>query len=216
MHLNNIKLAIFDNSGVLNDDRLPVYEANMRLLEKYDLGRIAFEEWLKLSKASVGDLLTSLGAKVPKEEISKEYERIYTEITTRKTNPVKPKLYSDVPYVLRILREKKNLKLAIVSTHPKSNLIKELNENNIAGFFDEVSGDPSPKTERLQTICQRFGISTKESIFVEDTVFGLRSGYKAGVICFAVTTGYHSRERLEAEEKAIAVIDSLTEILDYL
>ncbi|PIN76587.1 hypothetical protein COV17_01920 [Candidatus Woesearchaeota archaeon CG10_big_fil_rev_8_21_14_0_10_36_11] len=82
MHLENIRLGIFDHSGVLRDDRPPVYEANMFLLEKYGLARISFEDWLKASKASAGDLVLSFGVDVPKEEIDMEYERVYTEIVS--------------------------------------------------------------------------------------------------------------------------------------
>ena len=32
------ELGIFDHSGVLSDDRLPVYETNMELMEIYGLG----------------------------------------------------------------------------------------------------------------------------------------------------------------------------------
>ena len=216
MVLDNIKLGIFDHSGVLSDDRPPVYEANMLLLEKYDVARITFEEWLRASKASVGDLVLSFGVNVPKEDIYREYERVYTEIVTRTDNPIRPNMYSDVPDVLRILREEKKLKLAIVSSHPRSNLIRELGEYGILGFFDEISGDPMPKTERLKLICDEFQIPTSESFFVEDTVYGLRSGHQARVHCFGVTTGYHSRDRLEAEGTAVAVVDSLRELLEHL
>lgn len=61
MSLDNIKLGIFDHSGVLSDDRRPVYEANMVLMDKYGLDRITFDDWLALTKASAGDLILSFG-----------------------------------------------------------------------------------------------------------------------------------------------------------
>ncbi|PIN76584.1 hypothetical protein COV17_01905 [Candidatus Woesearchaeota archaeon CG10_big_fil_rev_8_21_14_0_10_36_11] len=124
-------------------------------------------------------------------------------------------MYHDVPNILKALRER-DIRLAIVSSHPQSNLVRELDEYGIVNLFDEVSGDPTPKTERLQMICAKFQVPTEESFFVEDTVYGLRSGHRAGVHCFGVTTGYHSRERLEAEGTAVKVIDSLSEILELV
>jgi phosphoglycolate phosphatase-like HAD superfamily hydrolase len=216
MSLDNIKLGIFDHSGVLSDDRLPVYEANMVLLGKNGVDRITFAEWLVSSKASAGDFIRSFGVDVLKDELDGEYEKIYTEIVTRKDNPIRPEMYSGVPSVLRRLQDNRGLKLAIVSSHPKSNLIIELGEYGILGFFDEISGDPMPKEKRLGLICDAFCISPMNSFFVEDTIYGLRSGNNAGVNCFGVTTGYHSREKLEAEGTAIAVIDSLDELFDYV
>ncbi len=51
---------------------------------------------------------------------------------------------------------------------------------------------------------------------MEDTIYGLRSGHQAGVHCFGITTGYHSRERLEGEGTAVEVVDSLTELLEHV
>jgi phosphoglycolate phosphatase len=214
--LENILLGIFDHSGVLSDDRLPVYEANRLLLERYGLPQISFAEWLKASKASAGEFLHSLGATAPLDQINQEYKVIYTELGNREPDPIKPTMYPNAPQVLETLKKEKKMKLAIVSSHPRTNLISELEEYGIAQFFDEISGDPSPKTQRIISICSLFEISPSQTIFVEDTVYGLESGRKAGVNCFGITTGYHSRERLEAEGTAVAVIDSLTELLRYL
>ena len=215
MSLENIRLGIFDHSGVISDDRQPVYEANMVLMSKYGLHRISFDEWLALTKASAGELMHSFGVEVSGDDINKEYARAYTEIVTRDDNSIKPEMYGGVPDVLRGLRNK-GLKLAIVSNHPKQNLVEELGRYDILDLFDEVFGDPTPKAERLKMVCDMFHVPIWESFFVEDTIYGLRSGSGVGVGCFGVTTGYHSRKRLEAEGTAIAVIDSLDELFNYV
>jgi len=215
MVLSNIKAGIFDHSGVLSDDRPPVYEANMILFDRYGLDRIAFEEWKRAAKASASDLLISFGAQAPKEQLDQEYAQTFQEVVSREIDPIKPTMYADAPEALDALRSR-GLQLAIVSSHPKENLIRELTDYEIIKFFDEISGDPAPKTERLKEICSKFGILPQEAFFAEDTVYGLRSGHQAGTHCFALTTGYHSRERLESEGTAVAVVDSLTEILKHV
>lgn len=215
MGLENIRLGVFDHSGVLSDDRRPVYAANMILMDKYGLDRLSFGDWLAATKASAGDLIRSFGVDVSKDEIDNEYAAVYTEIVSRSDDPIRPEMYSDVPDTLRALREK-GLDLAIVSSHPKANLVRELKGYGILDLFDEVSGDPMGKTERLKAICDRFGVLPREAFFVEDTIYGLRSGHESGVNCFGVTTGYHSREMLESEGTAVVVVDSLTELLDFV
>ena len=74
MALEDIRLGIFDHSGVISDDRPPVYEANMVLLERFGLSRISFEDWLLASKASAGDWLLSHGVTVPKAEVNAQPE----------------------------------------------------------------------------------------------------------------------------------------------
>lgn len=172
MTLDNIKLGIFDHSGVLSDDRLPVYEANMVLLKHYNHDRITFEKWLEASKASAGELVLSFGVQASKKEIDGLYEKVYAQIVTEEN--IKPTMYPDVPDVLEDLQEK-GMKLAIVSSHPRSNLIKELQEYEIIDFFDKISGDPMPKTERLQSICSDYQVLPQESFFVEDTIIWLKS-----------------------------------------
>lgn len=216
MSLDNIKLAIFDHSGVLSDDRLPVYEANMVLLERHGGPRITMGAWLNATKASAGDLVQSFVSGVCKENINREYMKVYTDIVSRAVNPIRPEMYSGVPDALRALRDEKGLMLAIVSNHPKLNLVRELGEYKILGLFDEISGDPMEKTDRLRMVCDKFGVSPKESFFVEDTIYGLRSGHEAGVNCFGVTTGYHSKKMLEREGTAVAVVDSLNDLLSFV
>jgi HAD superfamily hydrolase (TIGR01509 family) len=216
MFLENIELGIFDHSGVLSDDRKPVYEANMILFDRNSIPRISSGTWLAATKASAGDLLKSFGVDLPKEEIDAQYEKVYNEIVTRNENPIRPEMYEGVPDVLRALRDEKGIKLAIVSSHPRKNLVRELEEYGILDLFDEVSGDPMGKTERLRKVCAGFGVSPREAFFVEDTIYGLRSGHAAGVNCFGITTGYHFREMLDGEETAVKVIDSLDELLSFV
>lgn len=209
--LGDIKLGIFDHSGVLSNDRRPVYEANMVLLERNGVNRISFEQWLVASRATAGELVLSFVPNVDEKKINEEYRIVYSEITS---NGIRPTMYPEAPEALRSLNDK-GIKLAIVSSHPRKNLVTELKDYGIERYFDEISGDPSPKGERLRSICDQFTVNPSQAFFVEDTIYGLRSGHAANINCFGVTTGYHSRERLEAE-KPYAVIDSLTELLDHL
>lgn len=216
MVLKGIRLGIFDHSGVLSDDRLPVYEANNIMRDHYGLPPITFEQWRKASQSSAGTTLRAEGVEASEKEIDAFYAEIYNEIVSREVDSIKPSMYLDAPEVLRELKEGRGFKLAVVSSHPKVNLERELEEYGLAKYFDKISGDPSPKDKRLREICQSFQTFHKETFFVEDTVYGLRSGNKAGVHAFGVTTGYHSRERLEGEGTAVAVVDSLSELLGHV
>jgi len=146
--LEDIRLGIFDHSGVISDDRPPVYEANMVLLERFGLSRISFEDWLLASKASAGDWLLSHGVTVPKAEVNAQYAQVYMEIVE---GGLPPTMYSDAPQVLAELASR--FTLAIVSSHPRTNLMRELEGYGLLPHFDTVSGDPSPKAARLGAIC---------------------------------------------------------------
>lgn len=213
--MKTYRCGIFDHSGVLSDDRRPVYEADTLILARYGLTPSPFEEWLTMTNASAGEALTSRGIAVSKKELDELHAQFYREVTTREANPVRPVMYPDAPEVLAALKAE-GLKLAVVSSHPEASLQQELADYGILGNFDIVSGDPSPKARRLVDVCWDLQIPVGEALFVEDTIHGLRAGYLAGVDCFGITTGYHSRQRLEAERKAVRVVDSLTELLQFV
>ncbi|HWO07516.1 MAG TPA: hypothetical protein VNM40_02940 [Candidatus Paceibacterota bacterium] len=47
--LKHAKLLLIDWSEVISDDRLPVYEANSRMMEHHGLRRLPYGEWLPLT-----------------------------------------------------------------------------------------------------------------------------------------------------------------------
>tara|TARA_B100001971_G_C18224624_1_gene559504 strand:- start:943 stop:1587 length:645 start_codon:yes stop_codon:yes gene_type:complete len=211
---SNFKLGIFDHSGVLSDDRLPVYESNMVLLVEYGCKRISFREWLEASKASAADFIESLIPGVNKEEIHGKYKQVYTHITTRDKNPITPFMYPEtLSFINKI--HKAGLNLAVVSTHPQENLLDELSKYRLIDYFHEISGENTPKSGKIKSICKQFDTDPKNAFFVEDSIYGLQEGHKAGVKTFGITTGYHSRKMLKAE-KPVAVVNSLTELLEHI
>ncbi|SRR3989338_6270020 len=213
--MKQYQCGIFDHSGVLSDDRRPVYEADALILVRYGITPSSFEEWLTMTNASAGEALIARGIPVSKKEIDELHAQFYREVTTREANPTKPIMYPDAPEVLQALRDR-GLKLAVVSSHPAASLRQELAEYGLSDNFDIVSGDPSPKARRLVDVCFDLQIPVGAAFFVGDTIYDLKAGYLAGVDCFGITTGYHPRQRLEAERKAVRVVDSLTELLQLV
>ena len=67
----NFQLLIFDWSGVISDDRLPVYESNMRLMDKHDIKRMAFNEWLPQTTMSPREFFRDHGV----EDIEELFEQ---------------------------------------------------------------------------------------------------------------------------------------------
>ena len=59
------------------------------------------------------------------------------------------------------------------------------------------------------------GAPPEETVFVGDMHFDVLAGLAAGVTTLAVTTGYESREQLEALQPH-AVYDSLFEVRDHV
>ena len=57
----NIKLIIFDWSGVISDDRKPVYKTDMRVLRRYKKPLLTLEQWLENPSLNAQEFFSSQG-----------------------------------------------------------------------------------------------------------------------------------------------------------
>ncbi len=72
-----------------------------------------------------------------------------------------------------------------------------------------------PDPEAVQKAMEILGVTPEETVFVGDMHFDVLAGLAAGVTTLAVTTGYETREQLEALQPH-AVYDSLYEVRDHI
>ena len=86
--IDELPFFIFDWSGVISDDREPVYESNMRLLEAQGFERISMDEWRKISGSSAAGFLRNYGLEVDNEKVLKDYQRIFNELSRDGIKPV--------------------------------------------------------------------------------------------------------------------------------
>lgn len=74
---------------------------------------------------------------------------------------------------------------------------------------------PKPHPDAVLESLKGLSVEAHEAFFIGDTVFDVRAAQAARVRCLCVTTGYDTRETLEALEPE-AVFDTLDEITDYI
>ncbi len=203
-------IVIFDWSGVISDDRPPVYEANMMLLKKYGKKRITFKEWLPNTKLSVIEYLQSHNINADPAIILKEYKRAFDKV--RKSG-IHPHIYEDAVSVIKKLSNN-GTRLFVISTHPAQNLKEEAKEYGIYKFFDNFIGTVRDKAETITDILEKIE-KLKQVFYVGDTIYDIQAAKKAKVKSVAITNGYHIRKRL-LKEKPDIVVESLTELLEYV
>lgn len=201
------KFVIFDWSGVISDDRRTVYEANMRILADYGKPCLTYEQWLISTAANAVDFLQGQGVAEKAEKLTELYERYLNEVECR---GIKPVMYHDAPDVLKYVR-RRGKRAAVLSSHPAENLQNEAEDYGLLCYFDLLEGGSRNKAHDIVTICRRFCIAPSSVIYVGDMAYDIRSAKKAGVGAGGVTTGYHSRDRLLAEDPDY-LFDSLLEL----
>ncbi len=206
----NIPILIFDWSGVLSDDRLPVYETNMILLGRYGKPRITFEEWLPKTTLSVREFGPVYGINVDPDQIFEEYVKAFNEM---RSTGIHPTIYPGAKEVLgKLIQAGK--KLILVSSHPEKNLIQEAAEYGVDKYFDLIVGSQKDKTEAILKICGEIDVapSPQTVAYIGDTIYDIQAAKKAGVYSIGKANGYHAKERL-LNENPDRVIEDVADLL---
>lgn len=207
--MKKIELIIFDWSGVISDDRMPVYVANMKMLKDYGKSTMSLKKWLSETEMTIVHFVKKYGVKKSAKSINAKYKKYYNESIK---SGIVPRVMKDSEKVLKYL-EGKNVRLAVLSSHPHKNLKKEMDEYKLNHFFSEVVGEVKDKVKSLKKICKDLDVEPSRSFYIGDMISDIQSAKKCGIMSVAVSTGYHSKERLK-KEKPDYLFEKLTDILE--
>jgi len=203
----NIKLLIFDWSGVISDDRRPVYEANMKILKYYNKPIISFEEWLPRTTMTPIELLANHGVHGNPDELFNLYKKYLNKVIK---SGIVPRVYPDIHNVFQFLKDK-GKRLAVLSSHPADNLKIEVSCYNLIPFLDLIYGDSKDKVKGLQDICRQLDIKPEFTFYIGDTIYDIRAAKEAGIHSAGICQGYHTKERLK-NEKPDLLLDCLLDL----
>lgn len=202
-----INAVVFDWSGTISDDVMPVYEANMKLFGLYDIPRISLNKWRAECQQTVVDLMKNRGVNEQPEEVQRLYEKFYgKEIAAGN----RPRVYRDAEDTLCHIRSL-NKKVAVVSSHPEAFLVDEAMNYRLLGFISVLKGSVMEKAQALESIVDEMGENPACTLYVGDTIYDMRAANNAGLLSAAKLNGYHSREMLESERPDF-VIECLSEL----
>lgn len=208
---SKIRLFLFDWSGTISDDRKPVYEANRRMRVGYGVPTVTFDEWLDSIRGNAYDAFLALGVDVTERALNENYLARLSEVVA---SGIRPEAYLDAADALSGLSTL-GVPIGVVSSHPQSHLSNEAERYGIRPRFDVLSGDHRDKTPELVRLCAHYGVDPSRACYVGDMTFDIQAAKRAGMRAIAVTTGYHPRALLEAEDPD-GLFDSLTELVTDL
>jgi len=207
------KVLTTDWSGVVSDDRIPVYETNMRLLERYEIPRIEFDDWLSLSKGSASEFLIYMG--VEEGRGSDYLENLYKgELDVLEGEGTIPEAYDDSYPTFRELNQR-GIPIVVISSHPEENLRNEAERYDLLAFIQFMISTRN-KERALRKTCKRLEVLPSSVLYIGDTVYDIRAGKKAGVLTGGMggepRRGYHSDQKLR-EESPDYMFSDLGEVL---
>lgn len=83
-------------------------------------------------------------------------------------------------------------------------------------FFKIIKGGALDKSFDITQIIERNSCMPERTIYIGDMIQDIESASKSGISCAVVTTGYHSKERLEKANPSLGVFNSLTDLSQIL
>ncbi len=188
------RLVQTDWSGTISDDRLAVYNANIRILTDYGLCLPSYEAWLTSPATNAVEFLMHAGIPLQPEELRRMFEKYFEEESAK--NP--PAAYNGAEEFLRQI-SKKGRKIAVVSSHPSEKIEEEAMEYGVRQFISGIFGNSMNKTDTILEACIAFDTPPEHAVYVCDMVGDIRHARAAGVLPVCVAHGYHSYEALEKE-----------------
>jgi phosphoglycolate phosphatase len=196
-----------DWSGTISDDRKAIYEMNMRMLDRYGKPRQTFEHWLSVSASSAVEFCRLNGIQGETAALLEECREMYGVVRQDGVNPVH---YPDAPAFLSWCTDK-HIEIAIISTHPEVCVRAEAKEYDLDQYISCYFGSVENKAAVMLKMACTSGYESTPPVYLGDMAEDIRAARDAGIIPIGITTGYHTRQRLEAE-KPLLVVDSLMEL----
>lgn len=213
-----MKKVLFDLDGTLIDSAEGITKGVQYALREY-LG--IDEPDLQSLTCFIGPPLALMFAQkydVPAEKIEPavaKYREYYDTVGWKQC-----RVYDGVEILLKNLK-KKGFVLGVASSKPECSCEQILEEQGLAGYFDEIAGASMGPERRekalvLEHAFRRMGVSDRsEIVLVGDTKYDAVGAAKAGIDCIGVTYGFGTREELLAAGAA-AVFDTTEELEAFL
>ena len=195
----DIKLTAFDWSGVISDDRMPVYLANMELLKMYGKSTMSFEEWLPRTTLTPVEFMKNHSVSDNPDKIFGLHARFYSNIVKSGT---KPSVYPDAEEIFDYLNSK-GMEVVVLSSHPKANLKKDAKGYKLNRYIDSIFGSSKDKTKGLLDICSMKNKEPQSVLYTGDTIYDIQAAKQAGVVSAGICDGYHTRKRLGRENPSL-------------
>ncbi len=184
-----IKNIIFDWSGTLSDDLINTFKAVMIVFNKLGIPKISFNEFQLEYTLPYMNFYKKYEINIQKAEIDSLYLEAMNTLRI-------PTLFRGVRQVLKFFLSK-NIMLALISSHPKESLEKEIKFHKLEDVFLIIRYGIYEKTKIIEKFIEECEFDKNQTAYVGDTIQDIKAGKKAGVYTIAISWGYESIEKLK-------------------
>ena len=197
--MKNVKAVLFDFDGVLADTMQDNFQAWKKAFA--DLGiEIKQDDYFPLEGMKLINVAKTISIQYNinpnPEEIVKLKSKYYLEEHSFS-------FYPEVPELINFLKEREKL-LAIVSASPREKIERTIPKDFLDKFDVVISGEDTEKGKPFPdpylAAMNKLGVSSEESLVIENAPLGIKSAKSAGVYCIAITSTMDRTFLEEADE----------------
>jgi len=201
------------NGTLLNDAWLCVDIMNGMLMKRH-LPLITLREYRAIFDFPVKDYYIKLGYDFEKEsflDVGMEFMIMYNK-RQKETS-----LHDGVREILQLLSFR-DYNQFILSAREQNELVKEVQELDVAKFFSSISGLDDhyahEKTDVGKKLLHEIEVQAKNLLFIGDTCHDAEVAGEIGIDCILVSNGHNALDRLEVLD--LPILPSVTELKKFL
>ena len=194
-----IKNVIFDWSGVVTNDIVPVHKAIMAMFRKFGVKEMSVEEFRREWEQPYMRFYQRYGmfAGPDQKKNEKEEVALYRSYLKAALSDHPIECYPGMRNVLLGLWTK-GINMIVVSSNLKETLEADLDNFLLRGVFREINHGVHDKSKNIRKTVKRNKFISGETVFVGDTPHEIESGKAARLKTCGVTWGFSSEEKLGA------------------
>lgn len=194
-----IKGVIFDFDGVIADTERINFENLQNILIKYKY-ELKEKDFLNFMGQRTIHFLKGKFPLIPERDLNSIYNE-KRKMQEASINRIK--VISGLLELLKYLKANK-YKTAVATVSSLEFLKKTIEFNEISQYFDNLISEqevtaPKPNPESYETALKKMGLTSTETIVIEDSNAGIKAGKAAGCKVFAVN-GSVNQDQSEADK----------------
>ncbi len=203
-----IKNLIFDWSGTLADDFVPVLHATNSIFEHYGKPAWTAEEFREKFFLPFPDFYKIYLPEATLPELDFHYHRAFHSL--QENIPLLPGAQEILEYA-----KGKGMKIFLLSTIHPEHWNKQAELLGVRHYFDKPYTGALDKRGTIMTLLAEHDLTPAETLFVGDMQHDIETARHGGVVSCAVLTGYDSLEKLKRSAPDLLFLD-LAGVLGHL
>lgn len=216
--ISTYKAILFDMDGLMIENESAQLESFNKVLDKYNI-HLLVSDWNEFVGNSQKNIFSEIKKKhgelkdVKIEDLMSQKKIEYFKIINNNLKAT-PGLYTLLEFIFKY----PSVKIAIVSSSPRSDIIEIVHRLGIEKYFSHFISaldieKPKPNKDCYTFATSELGVLANQCLVLEDSEVGVQAAIAAGMRCIAIPNEY---TRFQNLSNATLTVKSLDDVKNYL